>query len=117
MWQVLPCPLQHPAPNLGAVVRPLHGFFVVGQRGLVVVVNPKPPRGVPYPQLGAPRILFGMPLERQDGAVVAEEGLVVGEECCEAFWRGADCAAVVLLQGEAAAAACWSGEETAAGGC
>lgn len=91
----------------------LHGPFVVRQGGLIVRIDAKPPRGVPYPQLGAPRILFGMALKRQDCAVVAEEGLVPREQLGEAFGGRADCAAVVLLQEDGAVAA-WLGEEAAA---
>jgi hypothetical protein len=69
---LLPHPSKYPLPDLGAVVRPLHGSFDLHEGGLVVLANTKPPSSVPDPQRGTLGILFGVPLERQDCVVVAQ---------------------------------------------
>ena len=116
-WMPLLHPVQYFPPDGGTVVRPLHGPFKAGHGGSVILIDAKPPDGIPYPQLGASSILFGVPLKRQDGVVVAQQALVPNEQLREPSRRGAaDCPAVVLLQEEGPAGAEVSSKETAAGG-
>lgn len=111
-----PCPFQHSPPDLGAVMLPLHGPLIIGQRVVVIRVDAKPPRGVSYPQLGAAGILFGVSLEGQDRAVVAQEGLVPDQQLRETMRDRPDRAPVVLLQSKSPAAALPPKEELAGRG-
>lgn len=96
-WVFLPCPLKDSLPNFGAIVLSIHGFLNSQKSGLVVFAYAKPPRSVPYPQLGALGILLGMALQRQNRAVVAQEGLVPDKQLVETLRRRSNPPTVMLL--------------------
>lgn len=95
-------PPQNPPPYLQAIMLYLHPPYQLPHSNRISHVHAMPPRGIPDPQLGRPRILFRMPLESKNRIVVTQECLTPCDQLMEPLWRGPHLAAVVLLEADRA---------------
>ena len=78
----------------------LHPQHQLTHGPLIRRIRPIPPRRVPDPQLGRPGVLLRMPLERENGIVMAQKRLTSSDQLMEPFGWAPHLPAMVLLKAD-----------------